>query len=358
VRLARAVESRPALASEARQEAVMASAVEGIVFVSYRPLATMDELHLLLLAAVSVQTNDVSLLEQVFSLPSNVLVKELAILEAYGLAQKACDKWTATARGQRLTTVWNSFQNRGEAEVRTSGRQWLLGPGEFAVDEMIRDKNESEALACGFRVADAGSAVKFLDERRGAAEGFEAFVLEWPSRAHEDTKYGIFAEAIVFDSLSLAETDEALARLEELLATHIGEVVDRFKEKEVAGVHANDAGKAEVAAASIRKNGQDVMKKFKDARRTQRRQNQHFLKVKMTCEALLAGQWLAANVSSFVDAFNTEPAAFVFRSTVPYVEPVATNKSTVSFAPSPASTAKPKQEEEGILRSLFRWLFD
>lgn len=80
----------------------MSTSGEGIISVSYRPLATMDELHVLLLAAISVQTNDVPLLEKVFSLPSNVVLKELAILEAYGLAQKAGDKWKPTDRGQRL----------------------------------------------------------------------------------------------------------------------------------------------------------------------------------------------------------------------------------------------------------------
>ena len=335
----------------------MATADEGIISVSYRPLATMDELHVLLLAAVSVQTNDVSLLEQVFSLPSNVVVKELTVLEAYGLAQKVGDKWMATSRGQTLTAVWNIFQKRSEADLQTSGRQWLLGPGEFAVDEMIRDKDEIETLARGFEVADAGSAVKFLEERRRAVEEFEAFVLDWPSRAQEDTKHSIFAEAIVFDNLKLAESAEALTRIEELLATQIGEVVDRFKETEVAGVQDNGDGNAKDTAASIRKNGQGVMKKFEDARQTQRRQNKHLAKVKITCEALLAGQWLSANVGSLVDAFNTEPAAFIFRSTVPFVQPEAPKMPTAPHAPSPPPPPKPKQEEEGVLRSLFRWLF-
>ena len=68
-----------------------------------------------------------------------------------------------------------------------------------------------------------------------------------------DTKHGVFAEAPVFDHLKLAETDEALTRLEELLASNIGEVVDRRKEVEVAGLQANGDGKAEDAVASIRK---------------------------------------------------------------------------------------------------------
>lgn len=334
----------------------MVTAVDGVISVSYRPLTTMDELHVLLLAAVSVQTTDLPQLEQVFSLPGNVVAKELAVLEAYGLARMACGKWAATSRGKQITAVWTTFHNGGEAEVRTTGRQWLLGPGEFAVDEMVRDKDEIEALARSFGVADAGSAVKYLEDRRCAAERFEAFVLGWPLQAPEDTKHGVFAEALINDNVKLAETDEALMRLEELLATRIGEVVARYTEKST-GVQDIGDGKAEDTAASIRNNAQDVMKTFENVRRTQRRQNQGLARVKMTCEALLAGQWLSAHVGALVDTFNMEPAAFVFRSTVPLVQPDAPNYPTAPCAPSPPPSAKPKHEEEGVLRSLFRWLF-
>ena len=335
----------------------MTTADEGVSSVSYRPLATMDELHILLLAAVSVQTVDVTLLGQVFSLPSNVITKELAVLQTYGLALKVGENWTATKRGQRLVSVWNTFQQRDEADVRASGRQWLLGPGEFSVDEMIRDKGEFEALARNFGVADTGSAMKFLEERRGAAESLETFVREWPPREPGDTKHGVFAEALVFDHVKLAETDEALTRLEELLASHIGAVVDRHMEVKNAEVQANGDRKAEVAVASLRKDGQEIMQKFESERRTQRRQNQHLGKVKMICEVQLAGQWLSTGIGSLMDVFDTEPAAFVFRSTVPFVQPEVPKKPTAPRAPSPPPAAKPKQEEEGVLRSLFRWLF-
>jgi hypothetical protein len=133
--------------------------------------------------------------------------------------------------------------------------------------------------------------------------------------------------------------------------------VDRFPETEATGIHADGNGIAGEAATSIRKNRQDVLKRFEDARRTRRRQNQHLAKVKITCEALLAGQWLSANVGSLVDAFNVEPAAFVFKSSVPFGQPEAPKKPDAPRAPTPPPTAKPTQKEEGVLRSLFRWLF-
>jgi hypothetical protein len=335
----------------------MATDLEGIISVSYRPLATMDELHILLLSAVSVQTIDVALLEQIFSLPSNVVLKELAVLESYGLAEKVGVHWSATSRGMQLAGIWNTFHKQVEIDVQASGREWLLGPGEFAVDEMIRDMDEIEALARSYGIADAGSAMKFLEKRRRVAEEFEAFVAAWASRVHSDIEHGEFAETLVLNILSLAETDEALARLEDLLSTHIGEVVDRFNKTVVAAVRADIDGNPEDVAAKIRKRGNDVMKKFENDRRSQKRLNQYLAKVKMTCEAILAGQWLSANFGSLVNAFNTEPAAFVFRSTVPFMQPEAPKKPTAKLVPSPTRTTKPKQEEEGVLRSLFRWLF-
>ena len=335
----------------------MAPTAEGIITVSYRPLATMDKLHILLLAAVSVQTVDVTLLGQVFSLPSNVITKELAVLQTYGLALKVGENWTATERGQRLVTVWNTFQQRDEADMRASGRKWLLGPGEFSVDEMIRDKDEIEALARGFGVADSSSAVKYLDERRRAAERLETFIREWPPREPGTSKHGVFTEALVFDHVKLAETDEALTRLEELLASHIGAVVDRHMEVKNAEVQANRNRKTQVAVASLRKDGEEIMKKFERERKTQRWQNQHLARVKMICEVQLAGQWLSTGIGSLMDAFDTEPAAFVFRSTVPFVQKKVPKKPPAPRVSSPPPTAKPQQEEEGVLRSLFRWLF-
>jgi hypothetical protein len=332
----------------------MATAAEGIISVLYRPLDTMDKLHVLLLAAVSVQTTELFLLEKIFSLPGNVVIKELASLEIYGLVQKMGNKWKATSRGQRLYSVWNAFQNRSEAEVRTSERQWLLGPGKFAVEEMCRDKGEIEEAARNLGVADVGSAAKFLEERRMAAKEFDTFLVAWSSRAPGDTTHGVFGEAIVFENVRLAETEEALTRLRELLATKIGELVNRSNNS--CGDHVDGNQKSNDITLSIRKDGQDVMKNFNDAMKNQRRQNQKIAKVKATCEALLVSQWLSASLRSIAEAFNEEPAGFVFTSTVPLMQPEVINRAATS-APILSPTTKPKQKEEGVLRSLFRWLF-
>src|SRR5207237_1338384 len=214
--------------------------------------------------------------------------------------------------------------------------QWLLGPGDFSIDEMIRDKEEIDALACASGVADAGSAVKFLDDRRKAAEGFEAFARCWP-HTRSDRGHGVFAESLVFDAVKLAETDESLTRLGELLVTAVGEVVGRCTPAKVASGDPTDEAKAE-AAESLRKSGQDVLTEFEEARRTQRKVNRRLAKTKATCEAWLAGQWLSANVGSLREVFGAEPSAFVFRSTVPRVEPETPKKPTTPRAPSPPPT--------------------
>ena len=238
--------------------------------------------------------------------------------------------------------------------------------------------DEVEALARGVGIADSGSALKFLKERRRIAERFEKFLHGWPPRTRIASKHGVFAEVLVFENLKLAETDEALARLEELLATHIGEVVDRCTPMEVAAVKGD--GKPN-AASSLRMDGQDVLKKFEEARRTQRNLNHHHATVKATCQAWLAGQWLLANVRSLRGAFNAEPAAFKFRSTVPLAETKVSQMSTkpqpqcslpasslsllsdwaeysdIPRPPSPPPAVRQKQGEESVVRSLFRWLF-
>lgn len=332
----------------------MSGAAKGTVSVTYRPLMTMDKLHVLLLAAVSQQNTDVALLEQVFSLPTNVITKELLVLEGYGLTQKVDGKWLATERGRRINAVWYSFGKRQTTEVVATGRQWLLGPGEFMVDEMIRDKSEINDLARGFGVNDAASAVRYLVDRRSAADRFESFVLDWPRR-RGDAKHGVFAEALVFAAVEVAETDEALSRLKQLLDANVREVVNRRPRAKVAARHADGDGEAN----SVETLGQEVLKRFEEARRNQRKLNRELAKKKAACEAWLAGKWLSKNLASLCGIFDAEPAAFLFRSTVPLAGPKAARRPVASRPPSsqyPQSTVETMQQE-GILQSLFRWLF-
>lgn len=327
----------------------------GAVCVSYRPLTTMDDLHVLLLTAVAMENTDLVPLEQMFSLPANVIAKELAVLEAYGLAEKVNGTWTATSRGRRITAVWTSFNRRGATEVAATGQQWLLGSGEFTVDEMIRDRSEINDLARGFGITDTVSAVKYLEDRRRAAERFESFLVDW-SRTRSDTKHGVFAEAIVFDSVKVAETAEALSRLEELFAANVNEVVGRCTPAQAAEAHPFRDGQSD-AAELLRKSAQDVLKRFDEARRNQRKVNQKIAQAKATCEAWLAGAWLTANVDSLRDVFDAEPAAFVFSSTVPLAAPEATKRPKAAPRPPRLRPTAEQKHEEGVLRSLFRWLF-
>lgn len=174
----------------------------------------------------------------------------------------------------------------------------------------------------------------------------------WHSRPQGDNTHGVFSEALVLTHLRFAETEEALTRLEELLATRTSEVVRREQEAEADQALANGDGKIE-KAGSVRYEGQKVMKKFGDARREQRRRNQRLARIAAVCEAVLTGQWLSSAVASLASTVRQEPAAFVFKSSVPLI----VLETSRQVAPTPAAAKPPAQpRQEGILRSLFRWL--
>ncbi len=327
---------------------------DGVVSVYYRPLNTMDELHVLLLAAIDFQNSDPLPLEQVFSMPANVIAKEMSVLGAYGLAQTVDDSWLLTERGRQIIAVWTLFDKRGNIEVAATRRQWLLGPGEFTVDEMIRDMNEVHDLARGFGINDSAAAAKYLADRRKTAEQFASFLTDWPS-TRIDPKSGESAEASVFDAVKLAETDEALSRVEELLAASVGEVVGRCPTAKASDGQAGSDGNVD-AAESLRRSGQDRLKKFEEVRRNQRKANQRLAKTKAICEALLARDWLTTNLGSLQDAFDAEPAAFIFKSSVPHAATEVPMRNRSSTPPSPQPAMEPKQQES-VLRTLFRWLF-
>ncbi len=349
---------------------------EVIVRVSYRPLATLDELHVLLLEAVAVSAAEQHALAVLFSLPCGVVVRELSALEAYGLAWRSEDIWTATNRGFELIAVRAAFQGRADVEVRTTDREWLLGPGEFARDETVRDVAGIVARARSRGIADERAALAFLKERSLAAERFEAFVLDWSSRTPRDDARDGFGEAAVFDHLRFAETDEALRRLEGLLAARIDECADRATTDEAAGALSDGAGRSETAAA-IRERGHGTMKSFRTSRREQLRRNSELARVKSICEWLvaarwaataLAGRWLTTNAAQVGRSLDAEPAAFVFKSTVPFPEscpkpkpapsrtPIVPPSPVPSPGPSPSARAGPKPREHGLFRSLLRWL--
>ena len=144
-------------------------------------------------------------------------------------------------------------------------------------------------------------------------------------------------------------------RLEDLFAAHVSEVVDRCVAAQAAEIHPDRDGQSN-AADSVRQSGRDALKRFEVARRDQRSVNQKLAHARATCEALLAGAWLTANVGALRDVFDSEPAAFVFISTVPLAAPDAPKRPTAARPTRPEPTKEAKQEE-GVLRSLFRWLF-
>lgn len=338
----------------------MPRAADGVVTVSYRPLATMDELHILLLAAVASQVTDTASLEPVFSLPATVITKELNALDAYGLARRVEGSWMATDRGQHIAEVWEAFNRRTFLEIPSTTHSWRLGPGDFSIAEMIRDAAEINRIADGYNVSDADAAIKFLDDRRNAADTFAALVRNWQS-ARTDIKHGAFAEFLAFDCVRVAETDDALNRLGDLLAAAVDETARQQATKTSSATAApflNGDGKDR---KSLQSSGQDVLKQYESMRRDQRKQNWDIAKKKAICEAWLLGKWLIESCDTLRDSFQSEPAAFMFSSTVPLPQPESLKPTTIPplVAAQPLQskqTAAPMQEE-GVMRTIFRWLF-
>lgn len=335
----------------------MDSGDDGVINVSYRPLATLDGLHAPLLAASATQPSDVVLLERIFSLPANVVAKEMDILGSYGLVRMNGLAWKATSRGLRLVKVWDAFEGRCEIDVKAIGREWLLGPGEYALDELIRDVEEVEALARKLGVGDAASALGFLNERRKAAENLEAFLTSLPLRRDGETKDGPWDEVPFFDRVGLAETDEALTRLRDALGSHLDAQIGGRRGGREAGAQGDGLeGRTGCDLGRIERS-RGIMKRFDKEARAQRTRNRHLSEAKTLCEGRLAGMWLVSALGPLSDAYRAEPAAFVFRSSVPRRE--METKMLRPAAPTPAPTPDPvlPRREEGLLRSLIRWLF-
>lgn len=281
----------------------MATFDEGIVTVTHRPIMTMDPLHVLLLASVIGQRSETPFIAQVFSLPSEVVEKELIFLETYGLTRKSGDCWSATDQGEKLISIWSYLQYRGETVLQTNCRKWLLGPGEFVADEMIRDRDEIETVARRFGLNRTDAAVRFLEDRRDVASRFDELVLAWPSKTKDQKKFGLFTEFLVFQNIGLAETHEALRRLEELFEAQIYEVIRRAREMAPAKGNADGDGSPVLDPATLERRGQEERKKFLDERRIQRKRNSELTERRIACEALLAGQWLSG-----CDATLTTPS--------------------------------------------------
>lgn len=330
----------------------MPAAAEGVVAIDYRPLATMDELQLLLLVAVAAGPGNEPQLAGIFSLPESVIAEELGRLAAYGLATKHRRSWRPTDRGERVTAVWNALACSSTHEIVTDDRQWRLGPGEFTVEEIVRDRAEIDAYAKDFAIPGADAAAEFLAERRRRAAKFESFVAQWPVSAAAAEERGEFAHTTLFENLKSAESEEALATAERLLATHVDKVVSGVERLRTRG---GTDGREDPAGA--RRRGKELSEAFKRERRAQHRTNRRTAQTTMICEAILARRWLVKAYPSLTEAFDAEPAAFVLKSTVPLAAARTEKPQGEPRSRPRAAATPPQQEEEGMLSSLFRWWF-
>jgi hypothetical protein len=291
---------------------------EECVIVSYRPLATLDALHRLLLAAVTAQTVDVALLADVFSIPERVVGKELSRLALYGLAEESEGLWSATKRGRMIVNVWECFGRRSDGLIRSVGQPWVLGPGTFAIDARIRDRAQIIAMAGDLGITEMPSAIGFLHERWTAEDGVRSFLKQWPREWDQDAD-GVFGEVLIFAAVHSAENDEAIAELEELLDRNVRVAFDRLRGSratEEAGDH-RSTERVDVSVKELKEADKEVRKTFRRNRGARRHENQKTMRKRAICEALLMSEWVSANAIALRDAFEEDPSAFQFTSRVP-----------------------------------------
>ena len=402
----------------------------------------MDELHVLLIGAIIANGVKLRLLEKIFSLPGDVIEKELMELARYGFVEHSSHEWGLTHRGKTLAKVWKAFGNKESVVCQSDSRRWRLGTGTFSADEALRDYAELEFLMSQFGIAEkcitlvttgelsqlnelleeipstvldilrvpgmgpkkaailcrelqienleqlqaaceAGrvqelkgfgpksqetilggiaiaqaatqrdaSAIRFLDERRKAAEQFEAFLLSWPPK--NDSPQSVFTEQPVMDAVELAECDETLNRLEKTFRSHVSTIVKQEKERRTVPVEANGEN-ATNDSSSIEYQVEQAIEQFNKTRKHKKYRNLQTARIKSVCETSLSRRWLLGVSEGLAAVFDDEPSAFVFQSTVPiFVEQKARKEKAVA-RPKARRTAA-TQEDEGLVRSFFRWL--
>lgn len=313
--------------------------MNGTVTIRYRPLETMDRLHVLLAESATLENSSVDYMESLFSLPSSVIRKECAILEGYGIGQTSDGYFRLTDRGVEVLTTWNLLGKTDSVEIETSAKEWSLGPGSFRVPGTIRDFRGCKQLAKQHGVTTKADAKKFIGKRQAAEIELEIFLEKAPKTWHGGKhKWTSNAEAII-GKISVAESNDAIDDLRDLLHSLFkrhDDKSDKFKEQR-----------------------DSLLDKFNKRANEQRRENRRFADVKISCESLLLREWLSRSASHLLERFEDEPGAFAFDSSVEVAletyKPKTKTRLKQNVPKKTRTSPKEPPKSEGLLRSLFRW---
>lgn len=290
----------------------------------------MDQLHLLLADAATLEDTSLESMGKLFSLPSKVIKKEYAALESYGLGQLSEGNFSLSQRGNEVLTAWKQMNKTGCLEVATSAKLWLLGSGSFSVPENVHSFESCQELARQNRIGSTEVAVGIVRQRHkheiDVAKFLDCVPASWSFEKPDSLSN--HANAIL-TTLEIANDNESIERLQRLLI----ELFDyRNKVSETYDPLENQRKK--------------WLETFKDKAKKQRRENQTLATSYQLCVSLLLGDWLSKTSGELFTRFAAEPGAFVFASSVPVV--------LEEKKPKPKITQQPRRKKEGFLRSLLR----
>ena len=308
--------------------------MNGTVKIRYRPIETMDRLHVLLAGSATLEDSSFESISTLFSLPTRIIKKECTVLETYGIGRMSDGCFRLTDRGADVLSTWHLMGQNDSLDIETSAKAWTLGPGSFEVPGTIRDFQGCKHYARQYEISDAVEAGKFIRRRHELEIELEAFLACAPApleRDEKEQKWTMNAEAII-GKIGIAESNDSIDRLKEMLHS-------LFK------IH-DDGGEKFIQQK------QSLLEAFNEQSIKRSRENRRLVQVKAACESLLIRDWLRQSAVQLLDRFDDEPGAFIFDSSVPVV--VMADKPRTEARPqqsAPRTTAK----QEGLLRSLFRW---
>ena len=191
----------------------------GKIVVRYRPLHSMDRLHLYV-ANAALEGVSVEQMSELFSLPVRVIRKELETLEAFGFGQVAGSSFELSKRAREVLSVWRLMDRSDHMEVETSSQQWVLGPGEFSAPENSHCFQSCSIKAKQLGIASAktaGDQVRHL--RRCRAELSEFFKTEARMFAKDDVQDVQQQADSILAKLDIACDNKSIERLERSFAS-------------------------------------------------------------------------------------------------------------------------------------------
>jgi hypothetical protein len=91
--------------------------MNGTVKIRYRPIETMDRLHVLLAGAATLEDSSFDSISTLFSLPVRIIKKECAVLEIYGIGRMSDGCFRLTDRGADVLSTWHLMGKNDSLDI-------------------------------------------------------------------------------------------------------------------------------------------------------------------------------------------------------------------------------------------------